>query len=284
LYFLCLAFVNLPIDILRTTILYLIISCCLGTVASAQKMEEEDKYHFGVVAGLATGWYRSNRLNVQGDSVRYSTKPHTGFSVSLYSRQKIDKFFKPFTNTRKIKNWYWQAEISGSYRGSNYNYYEGPKDTAGKYIYNSQGRIDSYTKSAKGRFNRITTFGLEVPLMLVWDIRNKQKHQVLFGADIHYLISWEFYRANDPFPVYFDPGGYKEDFFDKFVTPQKWNSSGLLGYQYSGDVCGFRAMLRYGFFNVNNNIVVDFNTQNNQPTAIIRGYLIPMAIDLSIVF
>ncbi len=277
-------FVNLPFDIVKKKNLFLIITLTFGTLASAQKMEEEDKYHFGVTAGIATGWYRSNKLNVQGDSVRYSAKPQTGFSASLYSRQRMVNIFKPFYSRHEIKNWYWQFEISGSYRGSGYNYYEGPKDTAKNYIYNNQGRVDSYTKSSDGRFKRITTFGLEMPVMLVWDIANKQKHQVLFGVDVNYLISLEFYRANDPFPVYFDPGGYKEDFFNKYVNPHKWNSSGLLGYQYSGDVCGFRAMMRWGFFNVNNNIVVDYNKLNNQPTHIIRGYLIPMAIDLSIVF
>ena len=248
-------------------------------------MEEEEKYHFGVTAGIATGWYRSNLLNVQGDSVRYSAKPHAGFSVGLYSRQRMVNIFKPFYNRHEIKNWYWQFEISGSYRGCNYNYYQGPTDSNGNYIYNNQGKVDSYTKKKdSGKFNRITTFGLEVPIMLVWDIGNKQTHQIMFGADINYLISWEFYKSNDPFPVYFDPGGYNEEKFKKFINPHKWNSSGLLGYQYSGDVCGFRALLRWGFLNVNNKIVVDYNPQNNQPKATIHGYLIPVAIDLSIIF
>ncbi len=282
--FVRLTFVNLPTDILRTKILYLIITFCLSNVASAQKMEEEEKYHFGVIAGLTTSWYRTDKLNVQGDSVRYSAKPHAGFTVSLYSRQKMTNFFRPFYNRREIKNWYWQAEISGSYRGCNFNYYEGPKDSLRHFIYNNEGKVSSYTKSSEGRFNKMSTFGLELPIMLVWDIGNKQTHQVLFGADINYLISWEFYKANDPFPVYFDPGGYKEDFFDKFVNPHRWNSSGLLGYQYSGDVCGFRAMMRWGFLDVNNKIVVDYNKLDYKPTHIIHGYLIPVSIDLSIVF
>lgn len=268
----------------KSSFLLFILFVCSYLHSAAQKMEEEDRYHVGIAVGIATGWYKSNRLNVMGDSVRYSAKPHAGFNVGLYSRQRMTNFFKPFYRQKEIKNWYWQFEVSGSYRGCNYNYYEGPKDSNKNFIYNSNGKVDSYTKSDRGKFNKVTSFGLEVPVMLVWDIANKQRNQLLFGVDVNYLISWEFYKGTDPFPVYFDPGGYKEPFFDKLVNPHRWNSSGLLGYQYSSDIIGFRAMLRYGFFNLNNNIAVEYNTQTNQPTAIIRGYLIPMALDLSIIF
>ncbi|MBI3233545.1 MAG: hypothetical protein HYZ42_05815 [Bacteroidetes bacterium] len=240
-------------------------------VAQSQAQVMKEKINkIGIKTGLNFNMMFTDQMNIPGAKEQYRPFPRQGLMVGVYSRNRLTKVIKAFNYRSNVKNWYFQYELCAAYRGGNFRYYAGTPDDNGSY--------SNYTQSDTGRFKKISTFGIEMPIMLVWDYKNKQKFNLLFGIQPHYIINAEVYKANDPSPLY-----YSSEIYDDLVKWKQWGWSGVAGFQIMGEIVGFQMMVKYGYTDFNKRIAIGLDATGNINRTI-PGTLKPFSIEFNMVF
>jgi hypothetical protein len=232
----------------------------------SQMMEEERISKVGIRAGFSACWLPGDLINKAGAPDRYLPRPREGFTGSIYNRLRMTGLIKQFNYRSNVKNWYFQYEVGAAFTGGNYKY-------------KKRSANGSYVSSDYDLFRKISTFAIQTPLLFVWDIGNKQKADILFGFQPHYIAQTEIYKGNDYSALYFG----QDINYDDLVKYKKWGNSALLGVQFKGEKAGFQIMFKYGLTSLNDKIVLTQDTNGN-PDKYLPGKLIPFSLDFCAVF
>lgn len=248
--------------------------------SQGQWMKPEDKHTMGVRAGVSVGWLLNPEISSRNNLSRYQPVPRQGISVGMYSKSRLTRFIHGLNPRTDVKNWYFQMEFGCAFRGGNYRFYNAVVDTAGKPI--TDKGVNQFIRSDTGDFRKISNFVIEMPMLVVWDIGNKNKSQILFGGGLQYIAFCEMFRGNDYSPLYV--GNALPTNYWNLIKIQRIGFNAMMGFQLSGEYAGFQCMVRYGLTNQNLGIVTKLNPQTFKPERIMPGPLNPLSIDFSVTF
>ena len=250
--------------------IFIVIGFCMCAFNIQAQFMQEKINKIGIKTGLSFNQLMTDAMDIDGASEQYRSTFRQGLMIGVYSRNRLTKVIKAFDYRSNVKNWYFQFEINASYSGGNFKYYRGIKNDLG--IYNDYASADS------GKFGKISTYVISMPLLMVWDFKDKQKFNILLGMQPHYIVNLEVYKSNDPSPLF-----YASEQYDDYVQWKKWGWSGVAGFQILGDVVGFQMMLKYGLTDINKKLAIGLDAAGNVNRTI-PGTLKPLTIELNMVF
>jgi hypothetical protein len=133
--------------------------------------------------------------------------PNFGLNGGIYMRRKF-----------KSEKWGYQIELNGSFRGSNFT----PKDN---------------------EYSAIRLFYLDLPTLIFINLTKDEKHKLLFGPQVSYLLTSSIYKG--PFL----------DRYDSIPNLNKFDVLACVGYNYKMGHVSLQTMIKYGFMNINNGLL-----------------------------
>ncbi len=243
----------------------------LGNSSFAQKMTTEEDHKIGIKGGIALGWLSMDGLTQKGNADWYRPRLREGIFVSGYDRIRLTNLINKFNYRAHVNNWYLQLELGAGFRGGNFKYFSAPT--------NAEGSHTDYKHSDTGAFRKYSTFAAEAPFMLVWDWKNKQTFNILFGAKPHYVFQVELYKGNDNFPLYFN-----DDYYYDKVAFKNWGWSGVLGWQYCWEHVGVQMMFNYGLTSIDNHMTLTYNPSTQKTIRYFPKKVIQYGVDMFVTF
>ena len=178
----------------------------LGFCTSSYAQGGDRDYKLGIKTALNFSSFIGTELQ--------NPAPRFGYTAGAYFRTELNK------------NWGFQAEVLGNFKGSNFN-------------------------NKDGEYQSIATFYLDFPLQLSYALK-KDKHQILFGPQIGYLGLSSMYLAKNS-KAHLNGLGLHPFALD-----------GILGYQQIGKTVGWQFAAKLGIIDINNGLhFVDIKPETN---------------------
>ncbi|MFY0643999.1 MAG: PorT family protein [Bacteroidia bacterium] len=175
----------------------IILILSLSLLASANFAQESGRdYKLGIKTAL-------NFSSLIGTELQ-NPAPRFGYTAGAYFRTELNK------------NWGFQAEVLGNFKGSNFN-------------------------NGEGEYQSIATFYLDFPLLLAYNIKS-EKHQILIGPQVGYLGLSSMYLAKNS-KAYINGLGLHPFALD-----------GVLAYQQIGKTVGWQVGAKLGILDINNGL------------------------------